>query len=77
MLNRFMGVLILRAWGRPRILRVRMGFNANSSSLAAFVTYFLWGSTAVVLLTNLVAAAIFAKDHKDPEPTDGRTNRQV
>ena len=55
----------LRFWERPRILRVRLGFNANSSSLAAFVTYFLWGSTAAVLIVNMVSAAIFAKDHGD------------
>ena len=48
-------VLIVRPWGRPRILRVRLGFNANSSSLAAFVTYFLWGSTAAVLIVNMVS----------------------
>ena len=55
----------MRFWERPRILRVRLGFNANSSSLAAFVTYFLWGSTAAVLIVNMVSAAIFAKDHGD------------
>ncbi len=58
----------MRFWERPRILRVRLGFNANSSSLAAFVTYFLWGSTAAVLIVNMVSAAIFAKN---PQEADG------
>ncbi|MGE5549048.1 MAG: hypothetical protein ACM3ZC_00760 [Bacteroidota bacterium] len=45
---------------KGRVLKARLGYNANSSSLAAFVTYFLWGSAAVVLLVNTIAAAAFS-----------------
>lgn len=67
----------MRFWERPRILRVRLGFNANSSSLAAFVTYFLWGSTAAVLIVNMVSAAIFAKEpqNADGSQPDGQPHR--
>jgi len=57
---------------KPRIIKVRMGFNANSSSLAAFVTYFLWGSAAAVLLINTISAVIFAGGARRAEKKNER-----
>jgi hypothetical protein len=46
---------------KGKILKVRRGYNANSSSLAAEVTMLLFGSGAVVALLSMVAAALFGR----------------
>ncbi len=46
---------------KGKILKVRLGYNANSSSIAAFVTYFLWGSAAAVLIINMITAVLVSK----------------
>ena len=53
--------MVMKLLRRGRIIKVRLGYNANSSSLAAYVTYFLWGSAALVLVLNTISAAIFTK----------------
>ncbi len=51
----------MHLFSRGRILKVKLGYNANSSSLAAFVTYFLWGSAAAVIVINMITAVLFSK----------------
>lgn len=48
-------------FSRGKILKVRMGYNANSSSVAAFVTYLLWGSTAAVIIIAMITAKLASK----------------
>lgn len=55
-----------------RILKVRLGYNANSSSIAAMVSLFLWGAGAAVIVVNLVAAAIFQKQAGSKTGQDGQ-----
>jgi len=53
---------------KGRILKIRLGYNANSSSISAFVTVFLWTSTAVITLVNTICAVALSKDnHKDKD----------
>lgn len=49
---------------KGKILKVRLGYNANSSSLATIVTVFMWGATAAVIVVNMVAAVLFSKTPK-------------
>lgn len=49
---------------KGKVLKVRMGYNANSSSISTFVTIFLWGSTAAVTIVNTLSALLFAKDEE-------------
>lgn len=49
---------------KGKILKVRMGYNANSSSISTYVTIFLWGSTAAVTIVNTLSALLFAKDEE-------------
>ncbi len=60
------GEIIMSLWRKRngKILKVRMGYNANSSSIAAVVTYFLWGAAASVIVINMFAAVIFSKNTK-------------
>lgn len=71
----------MRFWRkRPgKILKVRMGYNANSSSIAAVVTYFLWGAAASVIVINMFAAVIFSKDTKKnvPQEKDAPKDRSL
>jgi hypothetical protein len=38
-----------------KILRVQLGYNPNSSSLGVDVSFLLFGSVAVIVLTNLAS----------------------
>lgn len=40
---------------KGKILRVQLGYNPNSSSLGVEVTFLLFGSAALVALTNIVS----------------------
>ena len=40
---------------RGQILRVQLGYNPNSSSLGVDVSFLLFGSLAMVVLTSLVS----------------------
>ena len=44
-----------------RVLKVRLGYNANSSSLAAMVSLLMLGSAAAVTVLGIVSAALFAR----------------
>ena len=50
-------------WVTPKgkILKVKLGYNANSSSIATIVSVFLWGSAITVSLVNIISAVIFSK----------------
>ncbi len=44
-----------------KILMVRLGYNANSSSLASIVDMLLFGSGAAVAALSVVAATLFGR----------------
>ena len=48
----------LRRKRRGRILAVKWGLNPNSSSLGVDVTFFLFGATALSLLTPVLASLV-------------------
>jgi hypothetical protein len=54
---------------KGKILKVRLGYNANSSSLAAVVTMLLFGSGAAVAVLSIVAAALFGRRKRGPTGT--------
>jgi hypothetical protein len=47
-----------RLWRRGRVLAVKLGYNPNSSSLGADVTFLLLGAAAVSVLGPVAAAAV-------------------
>lgn len=54
------------------IIKVRMGYNANSSSLGATVTFLMLGATAALAIINMLAAFRFSKNKKV-----GKSNEQI
>ena len=42
----------------PRILKIKTGYNPNSSSMGTEVTAFLWGSAAFSLVANALMAVV-------------------
>jgi hypothetical protein len=46
---------------KGKVLKVRLGYNANSSSLASAVSLLLCGSAAAVAVLSTVAAALFSQ----------------
>ena len=60
---------------KGKILKVRLGYNANSSSLAAVISMLLFGSGAAVAVLSMVAAALFGRPARragDGSPRDAR-----
>lgn len=59
---------------RGRILRVKLGYNPNSSSLGTDIQVLLFGSAALALVTVLLTTVIRltrrAKAPRDAEPQD-------
>jgi len=49
---------------KGKVLKVRLGYNANSSSLASAVSLLLCGSAAAVAILSTVAAALFSRRPK-------------
>ena len=49
---------------KGRILKVRLGYNANSSSLSAMVSMLLLGSAAAVTVIGMISAALSSKPIK-------------
>jgi len=45
---------------KGKILKVKLGYNANSSSIAAIVSVFIWTSVACSAMVNMVSAVIYA-----------------
>lgn len=60
---------------RGRVLKLKLGFNPNSSSVGTTVVVFLWSlvaSGAVVAFTSAVLAHRFRRKSRDPgSPSDG------
>ena len=55
-----------------RVLRVKLGYNPNSSSVGSVVTVLFWSATASAAALNLVAALLArrrAEAVADEEPT--------
>ena len=55
--------------GRGRVLKVKLGFNPNSSSVASVVTIVMWSVTGAAAVLNLFAG-LLAK--RRPNPADSR-----
>jgi len=45
---------------KGKILKIKLGYNPNSSSVAVIVNYLFWGATAIGLMVNMVASIISA-----------------
>jgi hypothetical protein len=43
---------------RGKILRVQLGYNPNSSSLGVDVSFLLFGSAAIVMLTSMASVLL-------------------
>ena len=43
---------------KGKILRIKLGYNPNSSSVAMIVNYLFWGAAAIGLLVNCIASII-------------------
>jgi hypothetical protein len=54
---------------KGRVLKVRLGYNANSSSLASVVNLLLFGSGVAVAVISTVAAALFSGKAEPPPAT--------
>lgn len=52
--------------GRGRVLKVKLGFNPNSSSVASVVTIVMWSAAGAAAALNLFAG-LLAKRGKQPE----------
>ncbi|MCX7921097.1 MAG: hypothetical protein N3B21_03610 [Clostridia bacterium] len=59
------GLMFMHSRRKGKILKVRLGYNANSSSIATIVSVFIWGSAAVALVINMISAALFIKTDKE------------
>lgn len=44
--------------GRGRVLRLKLGYNPNSSSVGSVVTTLLWSATAGSVMLNIAAALL-------------------
>jgi hypothetical protein len=51
----------VRASRRGKILKVRLGYNANSSSLSAIVSLVMLGSAAAATVVGMISAILFTK----------------
>lgn len=49
---------------KGKILKVRLGYNANSSSLSAIVSLVMLGSAAVTAVLGMIGAALFTRADK-------------
>jgi hypothetical protein len=60
----------IRTWlsRRGKVLAVKLGYNPNSSSLGADVTFLLLGATSVAILGPVVAAAVRLALRRTPPP---------
>ncbi len=50
-----------RLWNRGRVLKVKLGYNPNSSSLGMDVTLLLFGSALVSITIGVVSAIVRIK----------------
>jgi len=49
---------------KGKILKIKLGYNPNSSTVAMIVNYLFWGAAAVGLLVNCVASIISVRKKK-------------
>jgi hypothetical protein len=49
---------------KGKVLKVRLGYNANSSALASAVSALLCGSAGAVTILSMTAAALFSRRPK-------------
>jgi hypothetical protein len=56
--------------GKGKILKVRLGYNANSSSLSAVVSLLLLGSAAAVTVLGMLSAALVSRPAKEARGGD-------
>lgn len=73
MTRRPLSGLRARLTRRGKVLAVKLGYNPNSSSLGADVTFLLLGSAAVSVLGPVIAAAVrlALRKRPPPPPADG------
>lgn len=50
---------------KGKVLKVRLGYNANSSSLSAVVSLLALGSAAAVTVLGMISAAMISKPKKE------------
>jgi hypothetical protein len=55
---------------RGKVLKVRLGYNANSSSLSAMVTMIMLGSAAAVAVIGMITTVLLARKG-DPDKAAG------
>lgn len=56
---------------RGKVLAVKLGYNPNSSSLGADVTFLLLGASAITVLAPALAAAVRLALRRRPAPRPG------
>lgn len=49
---------------KGKILKIRLGYNANSSSISSAVKVLVWGSSIVIITINMISALIYSKAFK-------------
>ena len=69
----------LPSWDGPgRVLRVKLGYNPNSSSVGSVVTVLMWSTVFSSVVLNAMAAVVVSEWKKQsagalPDSTDGPT----
>jgi hypothetical protein len=51
----------IEAMKKGKVLKVRLGYNANSSSLSAMVSLLLFGSAAATAILGMIGAVLFSR----------------
>ena len=46
---------------KGRILKIRLGYNANSSSISTVVKVLILGASSAVIIINMISAAVFSR----------------
>jgi hypothetical protein len=49
---------------KGKVLKVRLGYNANSSSLSVIVSLLMLGSAAAATVLGMISATLFTKEKK-------------
>jgi len=85
--KRALSLLAKAPWGRARkkrILAIKLGLNPNSSSLGVDVSFLLFGSAAISILTPFIGAVLrlksargdFQQDESRPSRNDDASRPQ-
>jgi hypothetical protein len=59
-----------RAPTRGRVLRVKLGYNPNSSSVGSVVSMLAWTATLATVALNVIAATVAREARRDAPPGD-------